>query len=122
MHSDGDIFSNLEVQMGDIHSVVCSDCSNFLPFFDSLVEDDGSFVQVPVERIDHAYLIGFVLEDMSDDNDISPTHSQITGLYYDSVTYSTHRISKVGVAATSTVPVFTEVPIRPKPSRLVVAF
>src|SRR5438270_589133 len=59
---------------------------------------------------------------MTHDDDVPPAHVAVAGKHDHAITDHINRIAQVRVAATDSVPIFTEMAVHPKSARPVVSF
>lgn len=110
MHANGEVVTDLEVEMAGIHAKVCSHGSDLVAAFNFLADLDLDFVKVAVERVDvFDFPVGGITVGVPDEDNVSPALADIVSEGDNAVGAGVDGVAKVCVAAAATVPILTEV-------------
>ena len=111
-----------KMKVRPVHPLVGADGAEFLTAPDFGVQLRETLMQVTVERVDvvNVSVLG-VAVGMANDDHVSPTDAKVIRVDDDAVPNRVDRVTKIGVAAAASVPVFAQVTVGPESTGLVVA-
>ena len=107
------------MQMRIVEPVGITHRRNFLAPAHQLAAGNKNLLQVPVQRIDVFDLSVFTIA-VPDNEHVPPAHVTIARKNDDALADAVNRIAEISVAAADPVPIFTEMAVGPKSTRLVI--
>lgn len=112
VHTDGQIFAELEMQMGGIHAAIGADPAHLIAAFDLLPFSHADKIEMRIEGIDVFHFTARrTAVGVPDDDAIAPSLTDITRQDDSPVSNGVDGVSKVGVATSVAIPIIAKMTV-----------